>query len=528
MEVATSARLDAERRWLVKFLPWAFWALIVFAGFQLAGGAAFGDGALLLTAGLSFIYAGVLVLGRRLLVAGRLAMGLSVIVGGMALLQLAILTAIPRMYPVDALVPVLGLAIVMPFLTQRSVMPVAIGFVAWSAATGLIGELAPDTLDIPRSAVVVFRVAAIGTIVALLFAVLWRSRQRADRAFRESSETDRRMRDLVESALDAVIAIEGDGRVIGWNPQAEEIFGWTREEAEGRSLAELIVPPAFRAAHRAGLEHVARTGDGPILNKRIEVPALHRSGREFPIELTIVPVEIDGRQTFSAFARDISPRKEIEQERRSLLRRIVQAQEEERRRVAVGLHDDAVQQMTAVGLRIATLRTKEREHDERLAQIEAVADGAVEAMRRFLFELSPPAFERGGLVKATESFAAQLAKEFRFGVEVVDATDRTLDPETQIVAYRVVQEALTNVARHAGARSVKITVAIEQDELHLCVHDDGRGFDPEQGGAGIGSMRERAALVGGRVAVRSAHGHGTTLDLWLPAPPLDGGSEPPA
>jgi PAS domain S-box-containing protein len=493
MEAATTARLEAERRWLADFLLWAFWALLVFGGLQLAGGLVYGADALLVTAGLSFAYAVVLLVGTRSLVGRRLAQGL----------------------------------VAVPYLTKRTVWPLVVGFVAWAMATALIGELASDHLEIPRAALVTFRVSTIVTMTLLLCPLLWRSRERTDHALRVSMDSDRRMRDLIEGSLDAVISIQEDGRIIGWNPQAEATFGWKREEAEGRVLADMIVPPALRDGHRAGLERTVRTGDGPLLNKRIEVPALDRSGREIPIELTIVPIEIDGKPTFSAFVRDLSERQEIERERRSLLRRIVQAQEDERRRVAVGLHDDAVQQMTAVGLRIATLRAKEGHLDERLQQIEEVADRAVEALRRFLFELSPPAFERGGLVAATESFAAQLGLESGFRVEVVDATERSLDEETQIVAYRVVQEALTNVARHAAARIVSIAVSTEKDELHVVVHDDGRGFDPETtAGAGLGAMRERAALVGGRVTVRSAPGQGVTVDLWLPASSLDGGEGP--
>jgi PAS domain S-box-containing protein len=135
-------------------------------------------------------------------------------------------------------------------------------------------------------------------------------RNRAEAALRESEE---RMRLVIESALDAVVAMDAEGRIQGWNSQAETIFGWRREEAMGRSLAETIIPPGQRAAHAAGLARFLATGEGPVLNRRIEVTALRRDGSEFPVELAITALGVAGAHFFSAFVRDISERKQAEQ-----------------------------------------------------------------------------------------------------------------------------------------------------------------------------------------------------------------------
>jgi PAS domain S-box-containing protein len=135
-------------------------------------------------------------------------------------------------------------------------------------------------------------------------------RKQAEKALRES---ERRTRLIVEMALDAVIVMDEEGRIRDWNAQAETIFGWSRQEAIDRSLATIIIPPPYREAHQLGLQRFLVTGEGPLLNKRIEITACHRDGSEFPVELTITPARWGGRYTFSAFVRDLRERKRAEE-----------------------------------------------------------------------------------------------------------------------------------------------------------------------------------------------------------------------
>ena len=125
---------------------------------------------------------------------------------------------------------------------------------------------------------------------------------------------ERRTRLIIESAHDAYIAMDSRGRIIEWNAQAEETFGWARDEVVGKlTVSETIVPPHFRDAHLRGLERFPERREGPVLNKRIELVALHRDGREFPIELTITPIRSGEMTTFHAFLHDITDRKSAEQ-----------------------------------------------------------------------------------------------------------------------------------------------------------------------------------------------------------------------
>jgi PAS domain S-box-containing protein len=134
----------------------------------------------------------------------------------------------------------------------------------------------------------------------------------ADEALQQSEE---RLRRVVESALDAVVTIDLEGRVTDWNARAEAMFGWSRSEILEETLLGTIIPPEHRAAHARGLERFRATGDGPALNRRIQLTALRRSGEVFPVELTITPLAWGGQTlAFCAFVRDITEQKRIEEE----------------------------------------------------------------------------------------------------------------------------------------------------------------------------------------------------------------------
>lgn len=152
--------------------------------------------------------------------------------------------------------------------------------------------------------------------------------ERINQALRDS---EARVRLVIDTALDAVVTIDATGIIRDWNAQAEVIFGWNSDEALGKPMADLIVPPQHREVHLRGLDRFLNTGHGPLLNSRIEITALRKDGSEFPIELSIAPVRTNGTWNFSAFARDITERLRAEQkltaqvERLSLLQQITQA-----------------------------------------------------------------------------------------------------------------------------------------------------------------------------------------------------------
>ena len=149
-----------------------------------------------------------------------------------------------------------------------------------------------------------------GRKAALVVAQDITARKLAEEALRAS---EARTRLIVDTAHDAFIAMDIEGRITDWNAQAEATFGWSRSEAVGRFLADTIIPHQHREAHKRGLQHFLATGQGPVLNKRIEITALHRDGHEFPVELTISPIRLGQTYVFNSFVHDITERKQAQE-----------------------------------------------------------------------------------------------------------------------------------------------------------------------------------------------------------------------
>lgn len=150
-------------------------------------------------------------------------------------------------------------------------------------------------------------------LLALLTWLLVYGRIRATQDAREISRSEERLSAVIDTAMDAVVEMDSDGVVTSWNHQAERIFGWRREEAIGRTLHEIIIPPHYRVSHIDGLGSIAGTVYGPALDSRVEMVAMHRDGREFPIELAITRITLEGAYRFASFIRDITERKQAEE-----------------------------------------------------------------------------------------------------------------------------------------------------------------------------------------------------------------------
>ena len=209
----------------------------------------------------------------------------------------------------------------------------------------------------------------------------------------------------------------------------------------------------------------------------------------------------------------------IETERRESARRALAAQEQERQRMARELHDELGQILTGVLLLMdeASKASPERAR-EVLEEAREAARGSIENVRRIVRDLRPEALDDLGLASALAALAAGFERQTGIRLDRdVPSTLPPLAPETELVIYRVAQEALTNVARHAGARRAALEVRRLDDQLEIAVHDDGDGFDgdgPAEGG--LHGMRERALLVRGSVTVRSRLGRGTEVRLLVP------------
>jgi two-component system, NarL family, sensor histidine kinase UhpB len=303
----------------------------------------------------------------------------------------------------------------------------------------------------------------------------------------------------------AVLLLSGLVAVVVFSPGAISSPVATKEVAivAGGLVVMLAVNRLLLVRELASLERVTaamRRTDPLVPGERVAVP-------ERPSEASDLAV------AFNAMA------ERLEDERRDSARRVLGAQEGERLRIARELHDEVGQQLTALLLQLASARRAAGPGLEpTLGEAHALARESLEDVRRVARELRPEALDDLGLVSALAALCERLDEQAGLKVDQdLQPVLPPLAPEEELVVYRVAQEALTNVLRHAGRDKAELELRASGGELVLDVRDDGRGFDPDGvAGNGLVGMRERALLVGGRLVVRSRPGRGTMVRLALP------------
>jgi PAS domain S-box-containing protein len=326
----------------------------------------------------------------------------------------------------------------------------------------------------------------------------------------EVRASESRLRAMLEASLDAVVTMDHAGRVLGWNHAAVTRFGYRADEALGRDMGELIVPPEHRPAHRKGLARFLESGVPVILDRRLELTAMHRNGAQFPVELTITRIPLPGLPTFTGYLRDITERTTAEEELRGSRARLVEVADAERARIQRNLHDGAQQRLTAVLLNLGRLRDSP-ERGELLEQaIDELASG-LEEIRELASGLHPSVLSERGLVPALEALALRAP----LSVQLELSLDTPLTEQLEAAAYYVIAEALANVQKHAGARHAIVRATVEPNELLLEVVDDGVGGADEEG-FGLRGLADRVEALGGRLTLDSPPRSGTRLRAHIP------------
>jgi PAS domain S-box-containing protein len=362
---------------------------------------------------------------------------------------------------------------------------------------------------------------------------------------RRAQENLREQRDLLKVTLasigDGVIATDVESKITFMNPVAEKMTGWDRSEARGRQLEEVfsIINEHTREAVPAPTVNVLATG-------LVEGLANHtilrsKNGTEIPIDDSAAPIK-EGqkvRGVILVFA-NVSERKAAERSRREteIMQRIVEAQESERRRIARDLHDHLGQRMTALRLRIESLTEQAPGGNGSTTAVEEVRAAASQVDRDIGFlswELRPTELEELGLEDALRSFVREwsdqyaIEAEFHASRSAAELADSRLPNAIETNLYRIAQEALNNILKHADATKVNVLLQHHQDDLTLIIEDNGIGFENiHRSDAGNGSrhrrhgligMRERAALLKGTIEIDTEpDGGGTTVLVRVPLP----------
>ena len=378
--------------------------------------------------------------------------------------------------------------------------------------------------------------------------------------------TEYRMRTISDSFTDyAIISMDAQGNVDSWNPGAENIFGFTPEEIIGKPARILFTPEDVergvpekellraRESGRASDErwHVRKDGSRfyasgvtaplyiedeltgyakiatDLTEKKRNAEALQRAYDE--MESRVLERTRELASMNETLMREIGERQTAERQKIELLKRLVSGQEVERRRIARDLHDHLGQRLTALRLKLASLREATVGNDDlysratRLQQVAELIDSEVSFLA---WELRPSTLDELGMIDAISAFVKEWSKHYEIEAEFHSAGlgDARLDRESETHLYRITQEALNNIYKHANASNVSVLVERIGSEVVLIIEDDGQGITPSETqrqrkgnrGLGLAGMRERADLIGGSLEIESEVGKGTTIYVRIP------------
>ncbi|MGB7542880.1 MAG: PAS domain-containing sensor histidine kinase, partial [Burkholderiales bacterium] len=375
--------------------------------------------------------------------------------------------------------------------------------------------------------------AGIGAaVIVLAIVLLYRQIVERDAADQALQNTEARVGGILNSAMDAIITVDDSQRIVLFNAAAEKVFRRPRAAVLGQPL-DMLIPERFRHDHR---NHIGRFGGTGVTSRRMGehavVTGVRADGGEFPLEASISQISENGARFYTVILRDVTERvradealRRSREELRELAAVANSVREQEKSRIARELHDELAQALTALKMDLTwvmgRLPAGQQALAEKLVKMQTTLDGTVAATRRIAADLRPLMLDDLGLVPAAEwlvqNFMERTGIACNLGVAPVEL--ELQEPHATAV-FRMLQESLTNVARHAQATRVEIALARTDAEVRLSVRDNGRGFSPadprKPNSYGLMGLRERAYLLGGDITIDSAAGRGTTIQVRLP------------
>jgi PAS domain S-box-containing protein len=330
-----------------------------------------------------------------------------------------------------------------------------------------------------------------------------------------------RYQHTINAAMDAIVAIDGEDRIVLFNPAAEAMFERSASQVLGQSLEILI--PAKHGVQRMPVS----------LRSPMKISGYRADGIEFPIESTLSHTEIAGSTQTTLVFRDVTEQRRIEADLhqaniqlRALAASQQEVREQERKRISGELHDDLSQQLTGLKLGFSWLSSRIKEGRataaHQLEEMRQQLDTAITSVRRIAAEMRPRVLDDLDFGQALTWQTSEFTKYSDLKIELdLPAAGLVKDEKLATALFRIVQESLTNVVRHANASSVHIGLVMEGETLQLTIRDDGKGFStaPRHDGIGVVGMRERCSANGANFQILSHEGRGTTVEVTVKLAP---------
>ncbi len=339
--------------------------------------------------------------------------------------------------------------------------------------------------------------------------------------------TEQNYRALFQNASDAMLVHDMEGRVVEANRASEKLFGFARAELIGKDVREFLIGEFLERARE--IRH--KLLDGEEFGQPYGQSVLRKDGSLRRIEMSTSLVTVDGKPVgFQHVARDVTEEKQLQENMHYYVQLITRAQEEERQRLARDLHDDLSQALLLLirrlDLVVPTGRSKQlAEVRTTLEELRTQAVEALDHVRRYVQNLRPRILDDLGLVAALDWMGEDTERNYQIKPRVtVTGPEQPLPDEVQLLLFRIAQEALTNVGRHAAASLATIDLEYGEESVSLTIGDNGKGFIvparleelASAGRLGIMGMAERAKLLQGTLEVKSAMGEGTRVVVRLP------------
>jgi PAS domain S-box-containing protein len=340
-------------------------------------------------------------------------------------------------------------------------------------------------------------------------------RKQAEEALRESDE---RFRKTFRDAGVGMVIVSPDGRYLAANRKFCECLGYTEEELLTKTVQSITLPEDWPTFAEKLTETLTHGSSFQWVQKR----CLHKSGRIVYTEnsASLIRNRDGSPQFFVADVLDVTSRKEAEEALSEMTRKLVQAQEQERARIARELHDDINQRLAILGFGLDQLKDNPSEIESRVRELRRLTTVLASDVEALSHDLHSSHLEYLGVVAGIQSWCREFGERQEMKIEYRHNMQTRLSSEIGLCLFRVLQEALHNAAKHSGVKRVEVQLQDESGEIHLTVSDLGRGFDlraVNQGkGLGLTSMRERVRLVNGKITIESQPMGGTTIHVRVP------------